>query len=71
MVLEELFAKFNDASTHLYLAAAVALVWLVEVTGEGFYARHNAIFFAVLNVHAKKATFSDSCLTRLARGVRS
>ena len=33
MVLEELLAKFTDASTYQYLAAAVALVWLVGVTG--------------------------------------
>jgi hypothetical protein len=28
MVLEELLAKFTDASTYQYLAAVVALVWL-------------------------------------------
>ena len=33
MVLEELLAKFTDASIYQYLAAAVALVWLVGVTG--------------------------------------
>ena len=33
MVLDELLAKFTDASTYQYLAAAVALVWLVGVTG--------------------------------------
>ena len=33
MVLGELLAKFTDASTYQYLAAAVALVWLVGVTG--------------------------------------
>ena len=32
-MLEELLAKFTDASTYQYLAAAVALVWLVGVTG--------------------------------------
>ncbi|MDA7583902.1 thermonuclease family protein [Luminiphilus sp.] len=31
--MEELLAKFTDASTYQYLAAAVALVWLVGVTG--------------------------------------
>jgi hypothetical protein len=31
--LEELITKFTDASTYQYLAAAVALVWLVGVTG--------------------------------------
>ena len=30
--MEELLAKFTDASTYQYLAAAVALVWLVGVT---------------------------------------
>ena len=33
MVLDELITKFTDASTYQYLAAAVALVWLVGVTG--------------------------------------
>ena len=32
-MLEELITKFTDASTYQYLAAAVALVWLVGVTG--------------------------------------
>jgi len=31
--MDELIAKFTDASTYQYLAAAVALVWLVGVTG--------------------------------------
>ena len=31
--MDELTTKFTDASTYQYLAAAVALVWLVGVTG--------------------------------------
>ena len=31
--MDELITKFTDASTYQYLAAAVALVWLVGVTG--------------------------------------